>query len=326
MTAYTTFPSPLGELLLVGEDTRDGVTLTSLSMPGQKNAPAVQPNWLHDPDGFAEITRQLAAYFAGELSQFDIEFTPSGTEIPATRVACAGRDPLRNIDHLRKTRRATGHGSRRRPRPGRCGRREPTASGAPLPARDRRGRQHARLRRRRRTQGATPHSRGLTAWGAIGSPLPIAPQAVTAADAHLNHADGVKLKLSRSRCSGPRRSRPRPVTRRPNSAGHNGRTDHKADTGTPWNHRKGSPLWRLMAPDLRCWQGIDDGVVARGASGRGLARTGQFGQQPRAETVRARPANVVDPAQLLEYPDEACRRVELARQYAMARARGVGVM
>jgi hypothetical protein len=34
MTARTTMTSPLGDLVLVGEETADGVTLTSLSMPG----------------------------------------------------------------------------------------------------------------------------------------------------------------------------------------------------------------------------------------------------------------------------------------------------
>ncbi|MEU9961087.1 methylated-DNA--[protein]-cysteine S-methyltransferase [Streptomyces sp. NPDC050982] len=80
MTAYTTIDSPLGELLLVGEETLDDVTLTSLSMPGQRNAPAVKPGWRRDPDRFADVTRQLKAYFAGELTEFDIEFTPSGTD------------------------------------------------------------------------------------------------------------------------------------------------------------------------------------------------------------------------------------------------------
>ncbi|MET8177485.1 methylated-DNA--[protein]-cysteine S-methyltransferase [Streptomyces sp. NPDC005336] len=80
MTAYTTMDSPLGVLLLVGEETADGTTLTSLSAPGQKNAPAVRPDWRHHPDGFKEITRQLTAYFAGELTEFDIARTPSGTE------------------------------------------------------------------------------------------------------------------------------------------------------------------------------------------------------------------------------------------------------
>jgi methylated-DNA-[protein]-cysteine S-methyltransferase len=80
MTAFTTIDSPLGELLLVGEEALDGVTLTSLSMPGQRNAPAVKPGWRRDPDRFADVTRQLTAYFAGELTEFDIEFTPSGTD------------------------------------------------------------------------------------------------------------------------------------------------------------------------------------------------------------------------------------------------------
>ncbi|WP_432988343.1 methylated-DNA--[protein]-cysteine S-methyltransferase [Dactylosporangium sp. CA-233914] len=80
MTAYATITSPLGDLLLVGEETRDGVTLTSLSMRGQKTAPAIQAGWLHDPDRFADIARQLEEYFAGELTEFDIAFTPSGTD------------------------------------------------------------------------------------------------------------------------------------------------------------------------------------------------------------------------------------------------------
>ncbi|WP_039939718.1 methylated-DNA--[protein]-cysteine S-methyltransferase [Streptomyces himastatinicus] len=79
MTIYTTLDSPLGELLLVGEETPDDtVTLTSLSMPGQKNAPAVRPEWRHAPDRFVEIARQLSAYFDGKLTAFDIPFTPGG--------------------------------------------------------------------------------------------------------------------------------------------------------------------------------------------------------------------------------------------------------
>jgi len=78
MTAFTTITSPLGELLLVGEETADGITLTSLSMPGQKRAPAVRPGWRRDP--FTDVVRQLAAYFAGELTRFDIPFTSSGTD------------------------------------------------------------------------------------------------------------------------------------------------------------------------------------------------------------------------------------------------------
>jgi methylated-DNA-[protein]-cysteine S-methyltransferase len=74
MTAWTTITSPVGDLLLVGEETADGVTLTSLSMPG---APAAQRR---TAEPFAEIIRQLEAYFAGELTRFDIAFTGGGTD------------------------------------------------------------------------------------------------------------------------------------------------------------------------------------------------------------------------------------------------------
>lgn len=80
MTVHTTVTSPLGELLLVGEPTRGGVSLTSLSMPAQRNAPTVSGGWVREPDRFSGVARQLAAYFAGELTAFDIEFTPSGTD------------------------------------------------------------------------------------------------------------------------------------------------------------------------------------------------------------------------------------------------------
>ncbi|EPH42594.1 methylated-DNA--[protein]-cysteine S-methyltransferase [Streptomyces aurantiacus] len=84
MTVYTTFDSPLGELLLVGEasDTATGGTaLASLSMPGQKGGAAVQGGWVRDDEAFTAITGQLRAYFAGTLTDFDIEYAAgSGTE------------------------------------------------------------------------------------------------------------------------------------------------------------------------------------------------------------------------------------------------------
>ncbi|MFD5697137.1 methylated-DNA--[protein]-cysteine S-methyltransferase [Streptomyces lasiicapitis] len=84
MTVYTTFDSPLGELLLVGEasDTATGGTaLVSLSMPGQKGGAAVQDDWVRDDEAFTAITGQLRAYFAGTLTDFDIEYAAgAGTD------------------------------------------------------------------------------------------------------------------------------------------------------------------------------------------------------------------------------------------------------
>ena len=77
MSIYQTVDSPVGELLLVGEPTRDGVALTSVSMTGQRNIP--QPEGQRAPAAFAEAARQLEAYFAGELTTFDLPLTANGT-------------------------------------------------------------------------------------------------------------------------------------------------------------------------------------------------------------------------------------------------------
>ena len=80
MTVRTTITGPLGDLLLVGEETGTGITLTSLSMAGQKNAPTVRPGRRADGEPFADVIRQLEAYFAHELTRFDIRFTSGGTD------------------------------------------------------------------------------------------------------------------------------------------------------------------------------------------------------------------------------------------------------
>ena len=79
MSIYLTQDSPIGELLLVGEPAGDGVTLTSVSVTGQRHAPRPQPGWRLHPGAFADVTRQLEAYFAGELTAFDLDLAPRGT-------------------------------------------------------------------------------------------------------------------------------------------------------------------------------------------------------------------------------------------------------
>jgi methylated-DNA-[protein]-cysteine S-methyltransferase len=79
MTSYVTISSPVGELLLAGKETPDGVALTSLSMTGQRNAPEPGDDWRRAPQAFGEVIRQLDAYFAGELTVFDLELAPRGT-------------------------------------------------------------------------------------------------------------------------------------------------------------------------------------------------------------------------------------------------------
>jgi methylated-DNA-[protein]-cysteine S-methyltransferase len=80
MNVYTTMESPVGELLLIGRPSPGGVTLTSVSMAGQRFAPSVRDGWRRDPAAFAEVIRQLTEYFAGERRVFSLDLAPRGTE------------------------------------------------------------------------------------------------------------------------------------------------------------------------------------------------------------------------------------------------------
>ena len=71
MTAYATVDSPIGELLLTAEDG----ALTRLYMsPFQLDSA-----WVREPGALAEPARQLAEYFAGERTEFELELRPAGT-------------------------------------------------------------------------------------------------------------------------------------------------------------------------------------------------------------------------------------------------------
>jgi len=79
---WTRLDSPVGTLLLTADETG---ALTSLSVPEQKNGRTVQEGWVHDTVPFRDAEEQLAAYFAGELKEFQLELRPEGTEF-RTRV------------------------------------------------------------------------------------------------------------------------------------------------------------------------------------------------------------------------------------------------
>lgn len=68
--------SPVGPLLL----TARGGALTGVHMldgPGPRPVPGA--SWLRRPRAFGAVVAQLAAYFAGELTDFDVPLAPSGT-------------------------------------------------------------------------------------------------------------------------------------------------------------------------------------------------------------------------------------------------------
>ena len=75
MIRYRTIDSPIGLLTLAGRDS----VLTSLRMVDQTYEPN-RVGWSPDPGAFGELVEQLNAYFAGELTDFDVEFDLTGTE------------------------------------------------------------------------------------------------------------------------------------------------------------------------------------------------------------------------------------------------------
>jgi methylated-DNA-[protein]-cysteine S-methyltransferase len=72
---YTTLDSPIGELLLVG----DGRALHGLYMQEGRTAIAVHPDWEPAEEPFAEARAQLADYFAGRRTVFDLSLAMNGS-------------------------------------------------------------------------------------------------------------------------------------------------------------------------------------------------------------------------------------------------------
>ena len=73
---YATFESPVGPLLLAG----DCQALRHVSFKTSKRSVPPQADWKPDKEPFAEVIRQLQAYFRGELRKFDLLLAMEGTE------------------------------------------------------------------------------------------------------------------------------------------------------------------------------------------------------------------------------------------------------
>jgi len=73
---YGTFDSPVGSLLVAG----DADELHRISFPTEHRNKRPQANWRRDDGRFADAFRQLRAYFAGDLTRFDLPLRFAGTE------------------------------------------------------------------------------------------------------------------------------------------------------------------------------------------------------------------------------------------------------
>ena len=69
---YRTWQSPLGELLLAGEEG----ALHAVHLPGRH---ARRPDWVSADEPFARVVGQLDEYFSGERTTFDLPLAASGS-------------------------------------------------------------------------------------------------------------------------------------------------------------------------------------------------------------------------------------------------------
>ncbi|MBJ7354427.1 MAG: methylated-DNA--[protein]-cysteine S-methyltransferase [Thermoleophilaceae bacterium] len=75
-THFATTDSPIGELLVLGDDR----TVHGLLMNGDGDFDRRKDGLTHDQRAFAQTIEQLNEYFAGERDAFDLPLRPEGTE------------------------------------------------------------------------------------------------------------------------------------------------------------------------------------------------------------------------------------------------------
>ncbi len=73
---YCYLESPIGELLLAGDD--DALTMIGFPKGAMRRDP--EGDWIYNEKPFADAVRQLKEYFAGERHEFDLPLRLDGTE------------------------------------------------------------------------------------------------------------------------------------------------------------------------------------------------------------------------------------------------------
>ena len=76
-TCYTWMESPVGRLLLAADEGG----LIEIAFAEGRTAPVAQPTWTCGGGLLSEPVRQLDAFFAGELRDFDLRLKPRGLEV-----------------------------------------------------------------------------------------------------------------------------------------------------------------------------------------------------------------------------------------------------
>ena len=78
MTHYARFDSPLGPVIAIADDD----AITRVDFIGAKYERPVAPDWVEDPHApaLAACGTQLAEYFAGTRTEFDLPLAPRGSD------------------------------------------------------------------------------------------------------------------------------------------------------------------------------------------------------------------------------------------------------
>lgn len=71
---FSIVSSPLGEIIISGHD-----LVTGVDFADSRNAGRLDATWQRDDGAFPEAATQLRAYFAGELTRFQLDLDSGGT-------------------------------------------------------------------------------------------------------------------------------------------------------------------------------------------------------------------------------------------------------
>ena len=86
---YRYIHSPIGRLLLAGEDER----LDIIGLPDGKGQVSPGSDWELQPQAFTEARQQLDEYFAGKRREFELVLNPTGTEFQLAVLEALTRIP-----------------------------------------------------------------------------------------------------------------------------------------------------------------------------------------------------------------------------------------
>ena len=73
---FDVLPSPIGALTLAADD----AGLRHIRFEQERHPIRIDREWTPDREKFAEVRAQLNAYFAGELTRFELLLSPQGTD------------------------------------------------------------------------------------------------------------------------------------------------------------------------------------------------------------------------------------------------------